>query len=111
MLQVIFKLDLSSLVTCNGLTFGEEPDFEALNHLPALNLIRNTMVDNYRDHLHSQTAFLQNASYPVGFYFVRKYSLFRSSPPATKIGNTIINNAPLPPESKTTKLLSFERPI
>jgi len=40
----------------NGLALGEEADFEALNCLPALNLIRSTKL-----HLSTEPAFLPNA--------------------------------------------------
>jgi len=40
----------------NGLALGEEADFEALNCLPALNLIRRTKL-----HLSTEPAFLPNA--------------------------------------------------
>jgi hypothetical protein len=43
-------------VAANGLTLGEEADFEALNCLSALNLIRRTML-----HLSTEPAFLPNA--------------------------------------------------
>jgi len=43
-------------IATNGLAFGEEADFEALNCLPALNLIRSTKL-----HLSTETAFLPNA--------------------------------------------------
>jgi hypothetical protein len=40
----------------NVLALGEEADFEALNFLPALNLIRSTKL-----HLSTEPAFLPNA--------------------------------------------------
>jgi hypothetical protein len=40
----------------NGLRLGEEADFEALNFLPALNLIRSRKL-----HLSTEPAFLPNA--------------------------------------------------
>ena len=40
----------------NGLALGEEADFEALNFLSALNLIRSTKL-----HLSTEPAFLPNA--------------------------------------------------
>jgi len=40
----------------NVLALGEEEDFEALNFLPALNLIRST-----KHHLRTESAFLPNA--------------------------------------------------
>jgi len=40
----------------NGLALGEEADFEALNCLPPVNLIRSTKL-----HLSTETAFLPNA--------------------------------------------------
>jgi hypothetical protein len=58
----------------NGLALGEEADFEALNCLPALNLIRSTKL-----HLSTEPAFLPNACYAfallllIFIYF--KYSL------------------------------------
>ena len=47
----------------NVLALGEEADFEALNCLPALNLIRSTKL-----HLSTEPAFLPNACY-VRFLF------------------------------------------
>jgi hypothetical protein len=44
------------LINGNGLALGEEADFEALNCLPALNLIRSTKL-----HLTTEPAFLPNA--------------------------------------------------
>jgi hypothetical protein len=46
----------SNRVAGNGLALGEEADFEALNCLPALNLIRSTKL-----HLSTEPAFLPNA--------------------------------------------------
>jgi hypothetical protein len=43
-------------VSDNVLALGEEADFEALNFLPALNLIRSTKL-----HLTTEPAFLPNA--------------------------------------------------
>jgi hypothetical protein len=43
-------------MTANGLALGEEADFEALNFLPAQNLIRSTKF-----HLSTEPAFLPNA--------------------------------------------------
>jgi len=43
-------------MTANVLALGEEADFEALNFLPALNLIRSTNL-----HLSTEPAFLPNA--------------------------------------------------
>ena len=48
----------------NVLALGEEADFEALNCLPALNLIRSTKL-----HLSTEPAFLPNACYVLCFYF------------------------------------------
>jgi len=45
-------------MTANGLALGEEADFEALNCLPALNLIRSTKL-----HLSTVPAFLPKACY------------------------------------------------
>jgi hypothetical protein len=42
----------------NVLALGEEADFEALNCLPVLNLIRSTKL-----HLSTEPAFLPNACY------------------------------------------------
>ncbi|MDP3929259.1 MAG: hypothetical protein Q8R57_09575, partial [Bacteroidota bacterium] len=50
----------------NVLALGEEADFEALNFLSVLNLIRSTKL-----HLSTETAFLPNACYRFGFLFVR----------------------------------------
>jgi hypothetical protein len=44
------------MVSANGLALGEEADFEALNCLPAPNLIRNIKLQ-----LSTETAFLPNA--------------------------------------------------
>ena len=50
-------LDLEKRISeHNGLALGEEADFEALNCLPALNLIRRTKL-----HLSTEPAFLPNA--------------------------------------------------
>ena len=43
-------------MTANVLALGEEADFEALNCLPAPNLIRSTIL-----HLSTEPAFLPNA--------------------------------------------------
>jgi hypothetical protein len=43
-------------ITANVLALGEEAEFEALNRLPALNLIRSTKL-----HLSTEAAFLPNA--------------------------------------------------
>jgi len=43
-------------LTANGLALGEEADFEALNRLPSLNLIRSTKL-----YLSTESAFLPNA--------------------------------------------------
>src|SRR5690606_2110759 len=48
-----------------GLALGEEADFEALNCLPALNLIRSTKL-----HLTTEPAFLPNACYAVVLSFL-----------------------------------------
>ena len=54
------------VIVSNVLALGEEADFEALNFLPALNLIRSTML-----HLSTEPAFLPNACYAfVLFLFV-----------------------------------------
>jgi hypothetical protein len=49
-------------MTANGLALGEEADFEALNCLPALNLIRSTKLQ-----LSTEPAFLPNACYKPFF--------------------------------------------
>src|SRR5690554_4039896 len=51
------------LLAHNVLALGEEADFEALNCLPALNLIRSTKL-----HLSTEPAFLPNACYMPLFY-------------------------------------------
>ena len=51
-------------MTANGLALGEEADFEALNCLPALNLIRSAKL-----HLSTEPAFLPNACYHQLFFF------------------------------------------
>jgi hypothetical protein len=50
--------NFSRPISYNGLALGEEADFEALNCLPALNLIRSTKL-----HLSTEPAFLPNACY------------------------------------------------
>jgi hypothetical protein len=52
----------------NVLALGEEADFEALNCLPAQNLIRSTKL-----HLSTEPAFLPNACYAVGFLLCRLF--------------------------------------
>jgi len=52
----------SSKIAHNVLALGEEADLEALNFLPALNLIRSTKL-----HLTTETAFLPNACYLLAF--------------------------------------------
>jgi hypothetical protein len=47
--------NLSRGIVHNVLALGEEADFEALNFLPALNLIRSTKL-----HLSTEPAFLPN---------------------------------------------------
>jgi len=58
--MIFFSLALMYLRTVelahNGLRLGEEADFEALNCLPPVNLIRSTKL-----HLSTETAFLPNA--------------------------------------------------
>ena len=56
-LFVCHKLVLSNLAD-NVLALGEEADFEVLNCLPAMNLIRSTKL-----HLSTEPAFLPNACY------------------------------------------------
>jgi len=46
----------SKIISANVLALGEEADFEALNWLPALNLIRSAKL-----HLSTEPAFLPNA--------------------------------------------------
>jgi len=53
----------SATLAGNGLALGEEADFEALNFLPALSLIRSTKL-----HLITEPAFLPNACYGLPFY-------------------------------------------
>jgi hypothetical protein len=53
-----------SKLTANVLALGEEADFEALNCLPALNLIRSTKL-----HLSTEPAFLPNACYRLPSVF------------------------------------------
>jgi len=52
----------------NVLALGEEADFEALNFLPANNLIRSTKL-----HLSTEPAFLPNACYKP-FYYLNRFS-------------------------------------
>jgi len=70
--SVLLKIarSLSSLhgrptIGYNVLALGEEADFEALNSLPALNLIRSTKL-----HLSTEPAFLPNACYAQCFLTV-----------------------------------------
>jgi hypothetical protein len=69
-LAKMFEVAWSSFITHNVLALGEEADFEALNCLPALNLIRSKKL-----HLSTEPAFLPNACY-VAFFFVLLY-IFR----------------------------------
>jgi hypothetical protein len=52
-------------MTANVLALGEEADFEALNCLLALNLLRSTKL-----HLSTEPAFLPNACYMPLFSFL-----------------------------------------
>ena len=52
-------------ISHNGLALGEEADFEALNCLPAQNLIRSTKL-----HLSTEPAFLPNACYALVLFHV-----------------------------------------
>jgi hypothetical protein len=52
-------------LTANVLALGEEADFEALNCLPALNLIRSTKLQ-----LATEPAFLPNACYAFALLFL-----------------------------------------
>lgn len=62
---ILYFLVVSSFSIChNVLALGEEADFEALNCLSALNLIRSTKL-----HLSTESAFLPNACYVLCFYF------------------------------------------
>ena len=54
----VFLVFRFSKLTANVLALGEEADFEALNCLPAQNLIRSTKL-----HLSTEPAFLPNACY------------------------------------------------
>jgi hypothetical protein len=56
-------------VSANVLALGEEADFEALNCLPALNLIRSTKL-----HTRTETAFLPNACYSQWFLLCFPFS-------------------------------------
>ena len=58
----------------NGLAVGEEADFEALNCLPALNLIRRTNL-----HLCTEPAFLPNACYMPFILSMRNYRSYKCS--------------------------------
>jgi hypothetical protein len=55
---LIFQRKIRKIIHSNVLGLGEEADFEALNCLPALNLIRSTKL-----HLSTEPAFLPNACY------------------------------------------------
>ena len=52
------SVGLSVTMTANGLALGEEADYEVLNCLPALNLIRSAKLQ-----LSTELAFLPNACY------------------------------------------------
>jgi len=54
--HLIPNITSGSVQDTHGLALGEEADFEALNRLPALNLIRRTKL-----HLTPEPAFLPNA--------------------------------------------------
>jgi hypothetical protein len=54
----------------NVLALGEEADFEALNCLPALNLIRSRKLQ-----LTTEPAFLPNACYKLAFFQSRSESI------------------------------------
>jgi len=51
------------MLAANVLALGEEADFEALNYLPARNLIRSTKL-----HLSTEPTFLLNACYGLVFF-------------------------------------------
>ena len=68
-----------AMFTHNGLALGEEADFEALNCLPALNLIRSTKL-----HLSTELAFCQTPVIAISYLSV---SLFHSC------SMFVINNA------------------
>jgi len=71
-LSSLFNLSvLSFRVAYNVLALGEEADFEALNCLPALNLMRSTTL-----HLSTEPAFLPNACYLPFFFLCSVHSLF-----------------------------------
>src|SRR5690606_19357953 len=55
-------------IAYNVLALGEEADFEALNCLPALNLIRSTKLQ-----LSTEPAFLPNACYKPFFVLSSRY--------------------------------------
>ena len=74
-----FNVCLMSVVSSvtlapNGLAVGEEADFEALNCLPALNLIRRTNL-----HLCTEPAFLPNACYMPFILSMRNYRSYKCS--------------------------------
>jgi hypothetical protein len=52
----VFCQNVTGRIWGNVLALGEEAEFEALNRLPALNLIRSTKL-----HLSTEAAFLPNA--------------------------------------------------
>jgi hypothetical protein len=56
-------LEARSTIAVNVLALGEEADFEALNCVPALDLIRSTKL-----HLSTEPAFLPNACYVLPFF-------------------------------------------
>ena len=67
-------------VACNVLALGEEADFEALNFLPVLNLIRSTKLQ-----LTTEPAFLPNACYVfvlfcLSYFFVVKIKMILTYP-------------------------------
>jgi hypothetical protein len=53
------------------LALGEEADFEALNSLPALNLIQSTKL-----HLTTESAFLPNVCYLLPLFSILSAQLF-----------------------------------
>ena len=58
---------MANKIAYNVLALGEEAVFEALNCLPALNLIRSTNL-----HLSTEPAFLPNACYMPFFIVIIK---------------------------------------
>jgi hypothetical protein len=67
----MFEVAVLLRVSTNFLALGDEADFEALNCLTALNLIRSKKL-----HLSTEPAFLPNACYAFALLFLALVSCF-----------------------------------